>query len=126
MHLRTLAGVFVLMVSVSACTSLPLDYSLAEQQYIERIVRKIEIIGEARYPELAMQISTPCRIEVRFDISHGGTLRDITIVKPCGNHAIDTAMVELIRYSAPFDPMPDAIQRPLLPVTKRWSFIPAH
>ena len=114
------------MLLLTACTSLPTTYTLKEKQYIDQITRKIEIIGESRYPDLATHVIEPCEAQLAFQITHGGTLMNVTLLKACGNHVIDNAMLELIRYAAPYPPMPDDITRSTLKIIKRWTFMPAR
>ena len=109
-----------------ACAHSPEQYTLAEKQYIDRVLRKIEIIGEHRYPALTSGLDKPVELVVAFQISHGGSLQDVYILRPTDKPAIDNAMLELIRYSAPYPPMPDSIVKAKLTIQKRWLFRPTN
>jgi TonB family protein len=109
-----------------ACAHSPEQYTLAEKQYIDRVLRKIEIIGEHRYPALTRGLDKPVELVVAFQISHGGSLQGVHILRPSDKPAIDNAMLELIRYSAPYPPMPDSIVKATLTIQKRWLFRPTN
>lgn len=109
-----------------ACSPVREPYSTAEKQYIDRVVQKIEIIGEQRYPELARDLEKPVELLVTFHITHGGTLQDVSITQSSGNAYLDNAMLELVRYSAPYPPMPTSITKTSLRIQKRWRFRPAN
>jgi protein TonB len=113
-------------LALVACAHSPEQYTLAEKQYIDRVLQKIEIIGEQRYPEMTRGLDKPVELIVAFQISHGGSLQGVHILRPSDKPAIDNAMLELIRYSAPYPPMPDSIVKATLTIQKRWLFRPTN
>lgn len=109
-----------------ACSHSPEQYTLAEKQYIDRVLKKIEIIGEHRYAALTKDLAKRVELVVAIQISHGGTLQAVNLLQSSGQSKIDHAILELIRYSAPYPPMPDSIHKSSLMIHKRWFFQPAN
>jgi len=116
--------IFCFTLWLNACTTIPASHTLPETQYIDRVINKIEIIGEARYPKLASHIPQACTIEVVIHITHGGTLLGAHVMQSSCHTDIDKLMLELIYYSPPYPPMPDLISQESLIFNKRWSFMP--
>jgi len=118
--------IFCLALWLNACTTIPANHTLQEKKYIDRVINKIEIIGEARYPKLATSIQQACSIEVVINITHGGTLRDARVMQSSCHADIDRLLLELINYSAPYPPMPHLIAQDSLTFNNRWLFMPIN
>ncbi len=118
-----------LILTATGCANVktfPINGSVnrSEYSYVEHITEKIEIIGISRYPHFKDLIITKTHIDIEIELSNGGRLRQTHILHSSGNPAIDAAMLDIIRYSAPYPPFPDEMKMDALKIQKRWQFMP--
>ena len=119
---------FILLTS-SGCSNIQIfpiegDVNRDEYGYAEHIALKIEIIGASRYPDFQNLIITATSLDIEIEISNGGRLIQTHILRSSNNPAIDAAMLDIIRYSAPYPPFPDEMKMDALKIQKRWQFMP--
>ena len=93
-------------------------------RYIQQISNKIEIIGASRYPTLGQEIQFSTYLDIELVVSNSGKLKSARLLKSSQQPNLDEKMMELIRYSAPYPPLPDELNIETLIVQKRWHFNP--
>lgn len=128
MNGRYLSVIFVLLI-LTGCVqvvTLPLNSPVDrnEATYLQHITEKIEIIGVSRYPNFNDLITTKTHIDIEIELTNGGRLVQTHIMQSSGNPAIDAAMLDIIRYSAPYPPFHDEMKMDRLKIQKRWLFTP--
>ena len=95
-------------------------------RYIQQISNKIEIIGAARYPSLNADISVATQIDIELVITNYGKLKRARLLKSSQQPQLDKKMMDIVRYSAPYPPLPDDLKLDALIIQKRWQFNPNH
>ncbi len=93
-------------------------------RYIQQISNKIEIIGASRYPTLGQEIQFSTYLDIELVVSNSGKLKSARLLKSSQQPSLDEKMMELVRYSAPYPPLPDELDIETLIVQKRWHFNP--
>lgn len=74
------------------------------------------------YPEKARAAGQQGIVVVRFTISRAGQVGSINVLRSSGSEALDDAGLALVRRAAPFPPLPDDFNGPLLTLTLPLSF----
>ena len=95
-------------------------------RYIQQISNKIEIIGAVRYPDLNNDISVATQIDIELVISNLGKLTSARLLKSSLQPRLDKKMMDIVRYSAPYPPLPDELKLDTLIIQKRWQFSPSN
>ena len=95
-------------------------------RYIQQISNKIEIIGASRYPTLGQEIHFSTYLDIELVLSNSGKLKSARLLKSSQQPNLDEKMMELVRYSAPYPPLPDELNIETLIVQKRWHFNPSN
>ena len=121
--------IFLVLTMIIGCTHstvFPINGAVgkSEYRYVEHITEKIEIIGLSRYPDFEDLITRQTHIDIELELSNGGKLIQTQLLHSSGNPAIDAAMLDIIRYSAPYPPFPDDMKMETLKIQKRWQFMP--
>ena len=121
-----LAYLFATSAGCAYVETFPINGSVgrSEYTYVEHIAEKIEIIGISRYPNFRDLITSKTHIDIEIELGNGGKLIQTHIMHSSGNPAIDAAMLDIIRYSAPYPPFPDEMKMDSLKIQKRWQFMP--
>jgi TonB family protein len=91
-------------------------------RYTQQISNKIEIIGASRYPTLGQEIPFSTYLDIELVISNSGKLKSARLLKSSQQPTLDEKMMELVRYSAPYPPLPDELNIETLIIQKRWHF----
>jgi len=122
----SLISILVFMTGCAHVVTFPIDGSVdrSEYAYIEHIHEKIEIIGISRYPNFQNLITTKTYIDIELELTNGGSMVQTHILRSSDNPAIDAAMLDIIRYSAPYPPFDDNMKMDRLKIQKRWMFVP--
>jgi len=128
MNWQNLTIAFILSITTGCAqvVTFPINGSVgrSEYRYVEHIAEKIEIIGISRYPNFKDLITSQTHIDIEIELSNGGRLIQTHILHSSNNSAIDAAMLDIIRYSAPYPPFPDDMKMDVLKIKKRWLFMP--
>jgi len=95
-------------------------------RYIQQISNKIEIIGATRYPDLNADIPVATQIDIELVITNPGRLASARLLKSSLQPQLDKKMMDIIRYSAPYPPLPDDLKLDTLIIQKRWQFNPSN
>lgn len=93
-------------------------------RYLQQISNKIEIIGSSRYPQLQQSVHEKTYIDIEMMITSGGNLERLRLLRPGTSLALESILIDIIRYSAPFPPFPDELEQDRLVIQKRWVFSP--
>lgn len=93
-------------------------------QYMEDWRRKVEKTGNMNYPEIARQKHFTGKLTMDVGIRHDGSIYSIRVSKSSGYQLLDDAAKRIVRMSAPFAPLPKALQKELdvLVITRVWEF----
>jgi len=95
---------------------------LQTYRYIQQISNKIEIIGAARYPNLSADITAATQVDIELVITDLGKLTNARLLKSSLQPQLDKKMMDIVRYSAPYPPLPDDLKLDTLIIQKRWQF----
>lgn len=93
-------------------------------RYLQHISKKIEIIGDSRYPNMKQVIQQQTYIDIEMIIRSGGKLKAVRMLQPGKDPQLETMMLDIIQYSAPYPPLPDEMKIDELVIQKRWYFNP--
>lgn len=93
------------------------------ENYKEMWSRKVERIGNLNYPEAAAGINY-YTLTTEVGIKADGSIHHIRIQKPSGNLVLDEAVKNIVKKSAPFEPLPKVLLKDLqvLVITRKWVF----
>lgn len=75
------------------------------------------------YPSLAARNGWQGTVKVQFTILKSGQVGDIRIVASSGYHVLDEAVVEALRLSSPYGPLPDGIEKDQLRIVGSFSYV---
>lgn len=124
----------VIFLLLPACNSFPGKRSMTIQidsnvdpqvyRYLQHISKKIEIIGDSRYPNMKQVIQQQTYIDIEMIIRSGGKLKAVRMLQPGKDPQLETMMLDIIQYSAPYPPLPDEMKIDELVIQKRWYFNP--
>jgi len=93
-------------------------------QYLHDWEAKVAGVGNRNYPEAATKpgFSATLTMEVGIDID--GNIDSMRITHSSGNPELDEAAKKIVRMSAPFPPLPQALrdQLDILKITRVWKF----
>ncbi|QOC22968.1 energy transducer TonB [Wenzhouxiangella sp. AB-CW3] len=95
--------------------------------YMRSWVAKVERIGNMNYPEQARRHNLSGSLVLSVDVLHDGSVEQIRVLRSSGHDVLDEAAVRIVRLSAPFAPLPEAIRQEVdvLTITRTWQFSPA-
>jgi protein TonB len=123
-----------MLLLLPACNSLPGKRTMTIQidgkvdpqayRYLQHISKKIEIIGNSRYPNMQKIIQHRTHIDIEMIIHSGGKLRSVQLLNPGKQPQLEAMLLELIQYSAPYPPLPEELDIDELVIQKRWQFNP--
>lgn len=93
-------------------------------QYIKNWDRKVERIGNLNYPQINGTSDFTGVLTMEVGINRDGQIYDIKIVSSSGIPELDEAAKRIVRISAPFAPLPEALDEQLdvLSIQRVWSF----
>ena len=84
----------------------------AEQAYLAHIIKKLD--RHKKYPSAARNRRLDGVVTVSFSVNRQGQVSGSRLVKSSGHPALDQEAMALLRRATPFQPMPEALQRPQL------------
>lgn len=102
--------------------------SPADAQYLELWRKKVEQVGNLHYPEQAKRRSIYGSLTLKVSIDKDGNLLDVVILRTSGEKILDQAALDIVRLSAPFEPLPESIRQntDILEIVRTWQFKPDH
>ncbi|AKE53057.1 energy transducer TonB [Kangiella geojedonensis] len=98
--------------------------SPADAAYLESWRRKIEQVGNLHYPEQANRLGIYGDLKLKVAINKAGELVSVEILESSGKEVLDQAALQIVRLSAPFEPLPDSIRETadVLEIVRLWNF----
>lgn len=102
--------------------------SPADAQYLELWRKKVEQVGNLHYPEQAKRRGIYGSLTLKVSIDKDGNLLDVVILRTSGEKILDQAALDIVRLSAPFEPLPESIRQntDILEIVRTWQFKPDH
>jgi protein TonB len=93
-------------------------------QYKRDWETKVERIGNLNYPEAASKPGFSATLTMDVGIKADGSIDSIRITQTSGIPELDEAAKKIVRMSAPFPPLPNALRNELdiLLITRVWKF----
>ncbi|MCW8856015.1 MAG: energy transducer TonB [Kangiella sp.] len=100
--------------------------SPVDAQYLELWRKKIEQVGNLHYPEQAKRLGIYGNLTLKVSIDTDGSLLDVIILRTSGEKVLDQAALEIVRLSAPFEPLPESMRHntDVLEIVRTWQFKP--
>lgn len=100
--------------------------SPADAEYLELWRKKVEQVGNLHYPEQAKQRGIYGSLTLKVSIDKDGSLLDVVILRTSGEKVLDQAALDIVRLSAPFEPLPESIRHntDILEIVRTWQFKP--
>lgn len=104
--------------------SAAIKQSPADAAYLEGWRRKIEQVGNLHYPEQANRLGIYGDLKLKVAINKTGELVSVEILESSGKEVLDQAALQIVRLSAPFEPLPDTIRETadVLEIVRLWNF----
>lgn len=104
--------------------SAAIKQSPADAAYLETWRRKIEQVGNLHYPEQANRLGIYGNLKLKVAINKTGELVSVEILESSGKDVLDQAALQIVRLSAPFEPLPDSIRETtdILEIVRLWNF----
>ena len=98
--------------------------SPSDAAYLETWRKKVEAIGNLHYPEQAKRQGIYGNLKLKVAIDKDGQLVSVKIIESSGQEVLDQAALQIIRLSAPFEPLPDSIRQntDILEIVREWDF----
>lgn len=100
--------------------------SPADAKYLELWRKKVEQVGNLHYPEQAKRQGIYGSLTLKVSIDKDGSLLDVVILRSSGEKILDQAALDIVRLSAPFEPLPESIRHntDILEIVRTWQFKP--
>lgn len=100
--------------------------SPADAEYLELWRKKVEQVGNLHYPEQAKRLGIYGSLTLKVSIDKEGRLMDVQILHTSGEKILDQAALDIVRLSAPFEPLPESIREntDVLEIVRTWQFKP--
>lgn len=100
--------------------------SPADAEYLELWRKKVEQVGNLHYPEQAKRLGIYGSLTLKVSIDKDGSLLDVVILRSSGEKILDQAALDIVRLSAPFEPLPESIRHntDILEIVRTWQFKP--
>lgn len=96
--------------------------------YMRAWVARVERVGNLNYPDEAREQQVHGNLILTVAIWRDGSVESIEIVQSSGHRILDEAARQIVRLSAPFNPLPDhpdpARRADILHITRTWQFLP--
>jgi len=93
--------------------------------YMEAWRLKVERIGNLNYPDEARRNKLSGHLLLEVALNPNGSINDIVLRRSSGHRLLDDAAIRIVKLSAPFAPLPDAILRDtdILHIERTWRFL---
>ena len=94
-------------------------------QYVEDWRQKVERVGNLNYPAEAKG-RVYGSLQVTVEINSDGSLRNVQIERPSGQHVLDRAAERIVKLAAPYAAFPPDVRKDtdILVITRTWTFAP--
>lgn len=95
-------------------------------EYQQAVREKIERTGEQNFPQAVLELQESFTVRASITIKYDGSLKEVRVVRPSGNKAIDDTVIKIAQLAAPFEPFPDEIKKEaeFLVILDEWMFMP--
>lgn len=105
------------LTSVTAKAAVDADYQRRWQE-------KIELVGNANYPQSAVEKSISGDVRLSVMITPEGTVQRIKLLQSSGYKILDQFAITSVKLAAPFAPFPSelAAKADLLEIIRTWQF----
>ena len=93
--------------------------------YMEAWRLKVERIGNLNYPDEARRKQLAGSLLLEVALNPNGSINDIWLRRSSGHRVLDDAAIRIVKLSAPFAPLPDAIleDTDVLHIERTWRFL---
>lgn len=93
--------------------------------YMEAWRLKVERIGNLNYPDEARRKRLNGNLLLEVALNPDGSLNDIVLRRSSGHRVLDDAAIRIVKLSAPFAPLPEAIleDTDILHIERTWRFL---
>ena len=93
--------------------------------YMEAWRLKVERIGNLNYPDEARRNKLAGHLLLEVALNPNGSINDIVLRRSSGHRLLDDAAIRIVKLSAPFAPLPDAIlnDTDILHIERTWRFL---
>tara|TARA_B100001094_G_C18065369_1_gene737182 strand:+ start:161 stop:1048 length:888 start_codon:yes stop_codon:yes gene_type:complete len=101
-----------------------IDINTADYRYISYFTsmrKAIELVWN--YPPMAIRRGQHGAVGLQFTIFKNGTVKNLRIVNSSGYSALDNAIVEAIKISSPFSPLPRGLGKSKMTITGTFNYI---
>ena len=85
--------------------------SSVEEQYRRQWHQRVQRIGQLNYPTNASRLKLSGQLTLRVAINTDGSLASVGVAQSSGHDELDFAALDIVRQSAPFDPLPTNLPR---------------
>ena len=85
--------------------------SSVEEQYRRQWHQRVQRIGQLNYPTNASRLKLSGQLTLRVAINTDGSLGSVGVTQSSGHDELDFAALDIVRQSAPFDPLPPNLPR---------------
>ncbi|MFO7604143.1 MAG: energy transducer TonB [Gammaproteobacteria bacterium] len=92
--------------------------------YLDAWRAKVERIGNLNYPEAALKDGVTGSLLLDVGINPDGSLNSLRVLRSSGFPVLDNAAMRIVKMSAPFPPLPEAIRKEtdVLHIPRVWQF----
>lgn len=96
--------------------------------YLDSWRAKVERIGNLNYPEAALKKGMTGSLFLDVAINPDGSLHSLRVLRSSGYPLLDNAAKRIVKMSAPFPPLPEAIRKEtdVLHIPRVWQFKNEH
>lgn len=94
------------------------------EQYRRQWHQRVQRIGQLNYPEAASRMNLTGQLTLNVAINTDGSLASVGIAQSSGHDELDFAVLEIVRQSSPFEPLPPNLPRSngRFPFESTWEF----
>jgi len=92
--------------------------------YLDAWRAKVERVGNLNYPQAALKKGITGSLFLDVAINHDGSLHSMRILRSSGHTVLDNAAKNIVKRSAKFPPLPEAIRKEtdVLHIPRVWQF----
>lgn len=95
-----------------------------DAEYLARWQAYIEDVGNAHYPQSALNQNLKGSLRLMVAVNKDGSLHEIDLRHSSGVEVLDKAAIHIVKQAAPFEPLPDEISKEVdvLEIIRTWQF----
>jgi TonB family protein len=100
------------------------SHEARDAEYLARWRDRVEKFGTQYYQSRIKQAPLSGELRILVSIGPKGQLLDAVVRQSSGQPALDSMAMEIVRQSAPFEPLPEAIRKDtdVLEIIRTWKF----